>query len=63
MTRFIDIVFFIMIIVICFMSTYSFVTVVSKNVGQVKYDCGVAEISPDYPQKVKEDCRKLLERK
>ena len=25
----------------------------------VKYDCRVAEISPDYPVAVKEQCRKL----
>jgi hypothetical protein len=23
------------------------------------YDCGISEISPDYPLKVKEECRKL----
>ena len=25
----------------------------------VKYDCSIAEISPDYPVAVKEQCRKL----
>ena len=25
----------------------------------VRYDCSIAEISPDYPIKVKEECRKL----
>lgn len=25
----------------------------------VKYDCSIAEISPDYPLAVKEGCRKL----
>jgi len=30
----------------------------------VKYDCSIAEISPDYPLAVKEGCRKLrLEQK
>ena len=24
------------------------------------YDCTIAEISPDFPQQVKEDCRKLF---
>lgn len=24
----------------------------------VRYDCGVAEISPDYPQEVKQRCRR-----
>ena len=27
--------------------------------GTVKYDCRLAEISPDFPAKVKEECRKL----
>ena len=26
----------------------------------VRYDCGLAEISPDYPVEVKEGCRKLM---
>jgi hypothetical protein len=25
----------------------------------IRYDCNLAEISPDYPLQVKEDCRKL----
>jgi len=29
----------------------------------VKYDCSIAEISPDYPVQVKEGCRKLNARK
>jgi hypothetical protein len=28
----------------------------------VKYDCSIAEISPDYPIAVKEGCRKLIAR-
>jgi len=28
----------------------------------VKYDCSIAEISPDYPIAVKEGCRKLRAR-
>jgi len=28
----------------------------------VKYDCSIAEISPDYPVQVKEGCRKLRAR-
>ena len=31
--------------------------------GTVSYDCGLAEISPDIPQAVKEQCRTLLEGK
>jgi len=26
----------------------------------IKYDCRIAEISPDVPSKVKEECRKLI---
>ena len=26
----------------------------------IKYDCSIAEISPDYPVQVKEDCRALM---
>jgi hypothetical protein len=29
----------------------------------IKYDCSIAEISPDYPIEVKEQCRKLRSRK
>jgi hypothetical protein len=29
-----------------------------RKEGQM-YDCSIAEISPDYPIKVKEECRKL----
>jgi len=29
----------------------------------VKYDCRLAEISPDFPQEVKTQCRKLMEKK
>jgi hypothetical protein len=31
-----------------------------KNQRTIKYDCRLAEISVDYPQQVKEQCRKLL---
>ena len=27
--------------------------------GVIRYDCGLAEISPDYPLEVKEMCRKM----
>ena len=36
---------------------------VDKNVVTVKYDCRVADISPDYPIAVKEQCRKLRSQK
>jgi hypothetical protein len=30
---------------------------------EIAYDCRLAEISPDYPQLVKEKCRKLMQPK
>ena len=32
----------------------------SKTSHTIAYDCRLAEISVDYPQQVKEQCRKLL---
>ena len=32
-------------------------------VKRVMYDCRIAEISPDVPPKVKEECRKLYPKK
>ena len=32
---------------------------VDRHLVTIKYDCRVAEISPDYPATVKEQCRKL----
>jgi hypothetical protein len=32
----------------------------AKERNSIKYDCRIAEISVDYPQQVKEQCRKLL---
>jgi hypothetical protein len=29
---------------------------------EIAYDCRLAEISPDYPQAVKTQCRKLMEK-
>ena len=34
--------------------------VISNPHITVRYDCSIAEISPDYPIEVKEACRKLL---
>jgi hypothetical protein len=40
-----------------------FLCVAPPNKGEVKaYDCSIAEISPDYPIAVKEECRKLRSR-
>jgi len=35
------------------------ITVVDHSVT-VRYDCTIAEISPDFPVKVKEQCRQML---
>jgi hypothetical protein len=40
---------------------YSILTVEKdNNTLRVLYDCRLAEISVDYPQQVKEQCRKLM---
>jgi hypothetical protein len=41
--------------------TIAFVLLMSEHTPHsvVKYDCGLAEISPDYPVAVKEACRKM----
>ena len=33
------------------------------NYSAVFYDCRIAEISPDVPPKVKEECRRKMEKK
>jgi hypothetical protein len=40
--------------------TFAIYMVVSHPSITVRYDCSIAEISPDYPVEVKEACRKLL---
>lgn len=48
------------IIVVAILAILAFSTlyVMPKSNGKV-YDCSIAEISPDYPPKVKEECRKI----
>jgi hypothetical protein len=43
---------------ITLIGTVIFLFLYPPNRGHV-YDCRLAEISPDYPIKVKEECRKL----
>jgi len=31
--------------------------------GVVRYDCSISEISPDFPEDIKQECRKLKARK
>ena len=33
--------------------------ITQMNNGQAMYNCSIAEISPDIPVKIKEECRKL----
>ena len=40
--------------------TFTLYMVISNPLITVRYDCSIAEISPDYPIEVKEACRKLL---
>ena len=35
------------------------VNYMTEQHGIIKYDCSLAEISPDFPLQVKEDCRRL----
>ena len=50
-----EIVFFVVLAVIVFAGYIYFL----PKHGTVVYNCSIAEISPDYPPKVKEECRKL----
>lgn len=43
-------------IAIIMLMTYSWD---EKSLRKVVYDCGVSEISPDYPIEVKEACRRI----
>ena len=47
------------IIVALFLSVIFLLSVDNEQPRIVKYDCSLAEISPDYPLQVKEDCRRL----
>ena len=43
-----------------FILLISFLYVNAIHTNRISYDCRLAEISLDYPQQVKEQCRKLL---
>jgi hypothetical protein len=53
---------FIIVIVCLFLGSYICHFTLPRH-GEVVYNCSIAEISPDYPPKVKEECRKLNSRK
>lgn len=43
----------------CLFWFFVLITYMTEQHGIVRYDCSLAEISPDFPLQVKEDCRKL----
>ena len=49
----------IVLLVVFWVATMYFLTNVDTHVA-VRYDCRIAEISPDIPAEVKEKCRKKL---
>jgi hypothetical protein len=51
----IEVVFFVIVI----LSVYAGYFYLLPKHGEVVYNCSIAEISPDIPIKVKEECRKL----
>jgi hypothetical protein len=51
------------LVLIVLVSSIVFLCAVPSNKGNVKvYNCYIAEISPDYPISVKEECRKIRSR-
>jgi hypothetical protein len=47
------------IIVVCLVLGYFIAQYMLTNTRGKVYNCDLAEISPDFPLKVKEECRKL----
>lgn len=52
----IELLVWVIAIIIVFALAFMFMP---KKGDVVRYDCSIAEISPDYPLEVKEKCRKL----
>jgi hypothetical protein len=50
-----EVVIFVVLAIIVFAGYFYFL----PKHGEVVYNCSIAEISPDVPIKVKEECRKL----
>jgi hypothetical protein len=48
---------FLQILAVC-ATMYIIINYYPKH-GTVRYDCSIAEISPDFPLEVREQCRKL----
>jgi hypothetical protein len=51
------------LIIGCFPAMIGYILYVSGSLNQTTYDCNLAEMHPDYPAKVKEECRKLRDNK
>jgi len=51
------------LVIMVLVGSIAFLCIVPSNKGNVKvYNCDIAEISPDYPISVKEECRKIRSR-
>lgn len=57
-----ELVYIIILIFLLLFCVYAMLQIPRTNIT-VEYDCRLAEISPDYPQKVKQKCRELLLKK
>ena len=56
-----DLIFFIFLVILSIISIIGLLDKKNNNhLISVQYDCRLAEISPDYPQQVKQKCRELM---
>ena len=64
MSRFVDVMFILIIIMSLGLAVYNLTTIASQRNYEVSvfYDCRIAEISPDVPPLVKQECRKKMEK-
>ena len=64
MSRFVDVMFILIIIMSLGLAVYNLTTIASQRNYEVSvfYDCRIAEISPDVPPAVKQECRKKMEK-
>ena len=53
----------VVILLIASIAVQCFHPLTADQRAKIYYDCRIAEISPDVPPKVKEECRKLMEKK
>ena len=64
MDKFIDVLFYIIIGLCLVMSIWGMMQIANARKYEVDvfYDCRLAEISPDIPPAIKEECRKRMEK-